>query len=811
MYYTFSKMLKNFDTEDIEVLWRLVKDRFIKSKPVDDMDSFLLQTLKTMFEHHVKDTVWRNQQELAKVKNLKLFDSCGVYCVTMQNIVYYLLVEKMYQLTNHTLHQMFNNVKLQVDEECEMDFELLRLEKEPGTDYTLLPLWTSDLPFPQESKSSQDATFKPSNDVGKKGHIQEEGIDYDKVFAPVARIEAIRLFLVYASFKDFVVYQIDVKSAFLYEKIEEEVYVCQPSRFENSNFLDKVYKVEKALYGLHQAPIACDYAGASLDRKSTTRGFQFLGCRLISWRWKKQTVVTNSTIEAEYVAASSCCGQFWTTTKSKAVNGEVQIHALVDGMKVIITESSVRRDLQLAYEDGIDCLLNPTIFENLALMEYEKCLSPKQTAWNEFSSTIASAIICLATNKTFNFSKMIFDGMPRNLDNVSGFSGKETPLFPIMVGPNQVQMGEGLTQPTDTQHTPTFDMPLPKPKKTQKPRRQDTMRDTSTHTRVISSSDDEALDKSKQGRIDEIDADEDIAMEEVVEVVTTAKMIIDVVVVALQVTTAIADITEKSYDLRARGNKNNKSSFFTTTSGSGQRLHEKEKLQLTDAEKAKLFMEFMKKRRKLFAAKRYEEKRNKTPTKAQQRSIMITYLKNMDGWKPRALKNKSFAEIQELFDKEMKRINSFVDFRTELVEKSTKKKEAETAQERSLKREGDELEQEGSKKQKMEDDKESAELKQCLEIIPDDGDEVTIDATPLSFNKLLKFFDKEDLEVLWRLVKARFEKVQPVDHMDSFLLHTLKIMFEHHVEDNVWKNQQGLVKVKNWKLYDSCGVYCVTK
>ncbi|GJW45009.1 putative ribonuclease H-like domain-containing protein [Tanacetum coccineum] len=82
------------------------------------------------------------------------------------------------------------------------------------------------------------------------------GIDYDEVFAPVARIEAIRLFLAYASFKDFVVYQMDVKSAFLYGKIEEEVYVCQPSGFEDPDFLDSVYKVERALYGLHQAPRA---------------------------------------------------------------------------------------------------------------------------------------------------------------------------------------------------------------------------------------------------------------------------------------------------------------------------------------------------------------------------------------------------------------------------------------------------------------------------------------------------------------------------------------------------------------------------
>ncbi|GJS03258.1 putative ribonuclease H-like domain-containing protein [Tanacetum coccineum] len=81
-----------------------------------------------------------------------------------------------------------------------------------------------------------------------QGYTQEEGIDYDEVFAPVARIESIRLFLAYASFKDFVVYQMDVKSDFLYGKIEEEVYVCQPPGFEDPDFLEKVFKVKKALY-----------------------------------------------------------------------------------------------------------------------------------------------------------------------------------------------------------------------------------------------------------------------------------------------------------------------------------------------------------------------------------------------------------------------------------------------------------------------------------------------------------------------------------------------------------------------------------
>ncbi|GJW35478.1 putative ribonuclease H-like domain-containing protein [Tanacetum coccineum] len=89
-----------------------------------------------------------------------------------------------------------------------------------------------------------------------QGYTQEEGIDYEEVFAPVAMIEAIRLFLAYASYMGFTVYQMDVKSAFLYGAIDEEVYVMQPPRFEDPEFLDKVYRVEKAMYGLHQAPRA---------------------------------------------------------------------------------------------------------------------------------------------------------------------------------------------------------------------------------------------------------------------------------------------------------------------------------------------------------------------------------------------------------------------------------------------------------------------------------------------------------------------------------------------------------------------------
>ncbi|GKC42496.1 putative ribonuclease H-like domain-containing protein, partial [Tanacetum coccineum] len=108
----------------------------------------------------------------------------------------------------------------------------------------------------RNKKDERGIVIRNKTRLVAQGYTQEEGIDYDEIFAPVARIEAIRLFLAYASFKDFVVYQMDVKSAFLYGKIEEEVYVCQPLVFEDQEFTNKVYKVEKALYGLHQAPRA---------------------------------------------------------------------------------------------------------------------------------------------------------------------------------------------------------------------------------------------------------------------------------------------------------------------------------------------------------------------------------------------------------------------------------------------------------------------------------------------------------------------------------------------------------------------------
>ncbi|GJS40962.1 hypothetical protein Tco_0566005 [Tanacetum coccineum] len=101
-----------------------------------------------------------------------------------------------------------------------------------------------------------------------------------------------------------------------------------------------------------------------------------------------------------------------------------------------------------------------------------------------------------------------------------------------------------------------------------------------------------------------------------------------------------------------------------------ERLQAREQEELTIEERAILFQQLLEKRRKHFLAKKAEEKRNKPPTKAQQWSIMCTYLKNMEGWKPKDLKSKSFANIQELFDKAMKKVTTFVDMDKELVKES---------------------------------------------------------------------------------------------------------------------------------------------
>ncbi|GJW36680.1 hypothetical protein Tco_0059600 [Tanacetum coccineum] len=214
---------------------------------------------------------------------------------------------------------------------------------------------------------------------------------------------------------------------------------------------------------------------AFLSTPAESEGFEqtvdFLNAKLIRY-----ALTINPTIY------TSCIEQFWATAKVKTVNGEVQLQALVDGKKIIVTEAIVRRDLQLNNKEGTDCLPNATIFEELIRM------SAKTTAWNEFSSTMASAIICLATNQKFNFSKYIFERMQshkriyvtpsytkkifRNMRRAGKvFSGRDTSLFPTMMVQAQQEHGEGSANPTDPYHThyySTINISTPKETKIKK-------------------------------------------------------------------------------------------------------------------------------------------------------------------------------------------------------------------------------------------------------------------------------------------------------------------------------------------------------
>nr|GEU41024.1 putative ribonuclease H-like domain-containing protein [Tanacetum cinerariifolium] len=306
-------------------------------------------------------------------------------------------------------------------------------------------------------------------------HTQEEGIDYDEVFTPVARIEAIRLFLANASFMGFTVYQMDVKSAFLYGTIDEHQVTPKECHMHTVKRIFTYLKghPKLGLWYPKQSPFNLvaysdsDYGGATQDRKSTTEGCQFFGRRLISWQCKKQTIVATSTTKEEYVAAASCCGQvlwiknqlldygdcfekklisvdrihtdenvadlltkpfdigrfmylvFWSTARIETTEEGTKILATVDGILKTVTESSLRRNLKLQDEEGINSLPDAELFKNLTLIGYNislnqklsfqkgqfshqwkhlihtimQCISPKSTGFNEFSCNISTDLM----------------------------------------------------------------------------------------------------------------------------------------------------------------------------------------------------------------------------------------------------------------------------------------------------------------------------------------------------------------------------------------------------------------------------------
>nr|GEY95735.1 retrovirus-related Pol polyprotein from transposon TNT 1-94 [Tanacetum cinerariifolium] len=296
----------------------------------------------------------------------------------------------------------------------------------------------------QESTSSSQRSKNKKDERGivvrnkarlvAQGHTQEEGIDYEEVFAPVARIKAVRLFLAYASFMGFMVYQMDVKSAFLYGTIEEEVYVCQPPGFEDPDHPDKVYKVVKRQNRsntIYQEAERRYSVGAALLKQKKDGIFisqdKYVAEILRKFRLTEGKSVSTpidtekpllKDLDGEDVDVHtyrSMIGSLIYLTSSKPnimfavvlsgmeslkrmthvtniVNDVTRLQALVDKKKVVVTKAVIREVLRLDDAEGVDCLPNEEIFTELARI-----------------------------GRKFNFSKYIFDSLVRNIDITTKF------------------------------------------------------------------------------------------------------------------------------------------------------------------------------------------------------------------------------------------------------------------------------------------------------------------------------------------------------------------------------------------------------
>ncbi|GJY67583.1 retrovirus-related pol polyprotein from transposon TNT 1-94 [Tanacetum coccineum] len=609
------------------------------------------------------------------------------------------------------------------------DLSWIEAMQEELLQFKLQQVWTLvDLPYGKRAigtkwvyrnkKDERGIVIRNKARLVAQGYTQEEGIDYDEVFAPVARIEAIRLFLAYASFKDFVVYQMDVKSAFVYGKIEKKFMsvnlqdlkiqssLTKFTRIKSDILLVQVY-VDDIIFGSTKKELCTDFENLmhkkfqmssmgkltfflglqviqkddgifiSQDKKSTIGGCQFLGRRLISWQCKKQTIVANSTTEAEHVAAASCCGQssdflngshiryaltknptiyvsliekFWQTATVRIVdNGEQEITATVDGKEFTITEASVRRHLQLADVDGISVLPTTEIFDQLSLMGNMK----------------------------------------------RGFFGEHTPLFPSMIA-IQAEEGEGSGHPSEPQPPPstaqpTNEEPIPNVvssshQKTQTPRQalnkvtelpqtsepipnigrrlklnkqvygaaytklikkvkklEKTVKTSHSRRRakiVVSDNEEASEDSSKQGRMRE-KIDQDVGVNLVthtqgedkhedqlgVSCISTAEESVSTAGASMPISTA-GMVQEVNINIPSPVVVKDKDQELNLMKSYSWRLQAGKK-QTAKVDQAKMLVDLINQRKKYFATQKAEAKRNKPMTQAQQRNYMINYIKHM--------------------------------------------------------------------------------------------------------------------------------------------------------------------------------------
>nr|GEW94782.1 hypothetical protein [Tanacetum cinerariifolium] len=718
-------------------------------------------------------------------------------------------------------------------------------------------------------------------------------VDLPKGKRAIARIEAIRLFLSYAFFMGFMVYQMDVKSAFLYGTIEKEVYVCQPLGFEDPNYLDKVYKVVKALYGLHQAPRAWYETLANYllenDGKSASTPIDTEKPLLKDLDGEDvDTVVATSSTEAEYVATTSCCAQvlwiqnqlldygynFMHTTiyidnssTIKKTNDVVRLQALIDRRKVIITKESVQQALHLDDAESIDSLPNEEIFAELARMGLMRNVdsSTKFYMYPRFLQLMINAQIADLFSHTTKYISPALTQKQVNDDVADVLAADAEPTSPSptpAITPPLPQQEVASTPPISPHQSPQQQpLSLPQQKQPSPPSQTtnismdhlNTLLETyTTLTRRVENLEQDKIDqaleitklKQRVRRLEKKNKVKASGLKRLkksqLNLMSTAKRRNGVVIRDPEETTTPSIIVHSEPKSKDKGKRilveEPKPLKKQTQIGQDEAYARELEAKLNaNINWSDVIEQVKRKEKQDNAVLRYQALKRKPQTKAQAKKNIMIYLKNMVGFKMDFFKGMSYDDIRPIFEKHF---NSIVAF----LKKGEKELEEEASKQ---KRKSETSEEKAAKKQKL--DEEVEELKTHMQIVPNDEDDVYTEATPLalkvpiidyqihtennkpyykiirvdgthqlflSFISLLRNFDREDLEMLWQIVQARFAYLEPKNFSDDFLLNTLKAMFEKpNVEASIWKSQRGsygLAKVKTWKLLESCRVHIIT-
>nr|GEU44765.1 uncharacterized mitochondrial protein AtMg00810-like [Tanacetum cinerariifolium] len=593
------------------------------------------------------------------------------------------------------------------DNECQA-----RKEKEPVKDYILLPLWTVDPLFSKNPKSSQDDGFQPLSDSEKKvdedprlqGKQKQDGIliSQDKYVTEILKkyrftkvrntstpIETQKPLLKDEDGEevDVHMYRSMIGSLMYLTSLRPDIMfaVCACARYQVNPKVSHLLSVKRifrylkgqpkfGLWHLKDSPFDLvaytdsDYARASLDRKSTIGGCKFLGTDS-GCKFHNRSKICGC-FKLLWINLLTKAFDFWTTAKERTINTEAQIHAMVDGKKVIISKASIKRDLQFEDEEGVDCLPTSIIFKQLALMGVLDLEKTKTTQALEIDSLKrrVKRLEKKQRSRTHKLKRLYKVGLTARV-----FVAKQDENFVEKeVDSTQVQVSTAAITATisidKSITTTTATIPVPKSQDKGKANIIEELVKLKKKDKILL--DEEVALKLKEELQAKFDKEEQRFARESAQKEQKVN----------------SALIEEMNDIQAK---------IDADYQLAERLQAEEQQELNDAEKATLFMQLLEKRIKLFAAKRAKEKRNKPPTRAQQRSIMCIYLKNMEGWKLNSLKNKSLANIQELFDKAMKRVNTFVDYNFDLVKESSKKAKAEV-KEGSSKRADTEMEQESS-------------------------------------------------------------------------------------------------------------------